>query len=158
MKFSTQEEYGLRCLIQVAKGSPECPVSILEISQAEGLTSTNVAKILHILKNEGFIEGLRGQSGGYILSRPAESIRVSDILNALGGNLYDESFCGKFAGSMAICAHDSSCTVRGLWQRIQNAVTESIGEMSLADLLGGASFKPKPGMKPLAQLGREGKG
>lgn len=156
MKFSTQEEYGLRCLIQVAKGSAENPVSILEISQAEGLTSTNVAKILHILKNEGFIEGLRGQSGGYILASPAKSISVKAVLDVLGGNLYDESFCGKFAGSMPVCAHDSGCTVRSLWQRIQNAVTECIGDMSLADLMGGRQFQPKTKLKPLAQIGKEG--
>ena len=157
MKFSTQEEYGLRCLIQIATGTVAKPMTILEISQREGLTSTNVAKILHMLKNEGFIEGLRGQSGGYVLSRSPESIKVKEILDALGGNLYDDSFCERHAGSKAICAHDSGCSVRSLWQRIQEAVNDAIGDMNLADLMGTSRFQVKEGMVSLIQAEKVGR-
>ena len=70
MKFSTQEEYGLRCLLQIARKGPGGSVTIPEVSRLEGLSQTNVAKMLMILRKEGFIVSTRGQSGGYAISRP----------------------------------------------------------------------------------------
>ncbi|ARU39689.1 hypothetical protein CCB80_00435 [Armatimonadetes bacterium Uphvl-Ar1] len=63
MKFSAQEEYGLRCLIALARKGVGQSMTIPEISDQEGLTSSHVAKILAILRRSGFVASTRGQSG-----------------------------------------------------------------------------------------------
>ena len=98
MKFSAQEEYGLRCLIQIARKGPKESMTIPEISKLEGLTSTHAAKLMMILRKEGFITSVRGQSGGYSLARSPQEIKISDVLHSLGGKLYDDEFCGKQIG------------------------------------------------------------
>ncbi len=53
MKFSTQEEYGLRLLLRIGKDNSDNGMTIPELSELEGLSEANVAKILRILKARG---------------------------------------------------------------------------------------------------------
>jgi Rrf2 family protein len=133
MKFSAQEEYGLRCLLQLARSGES--MTIPEISKVEGMSSTHVAKLLMILRKEGFIVSTRGQSGGYMLARKPEEIVVGQVLEALGGKLYDGDFCNRHAGQLSICTHAVDCSVRSLWQVVQTAVDNVVNRLTLADLL-----------------------
>src|SRR2546423_4611370 len=83
VKFSTQEEYGLRCLIQIAKQGPDGSLTIQEIGRRAGLTTPHVAKLLMILRKSGFITSTRGQSGGYTIACQPATVLVGDILAAL---------------------------------------------------------------------------
>jgi Rrf2 family transcriptional regulator, iron-sulfur cluster assembly transcription factor len=135
MKLSTQEEYGLRCLLRLGR-RPDASLTIPEISQAEGLSTHNAAKILRILRRSGFIASERGQHGGYSLARPPRDIIVGEVLSILGGRLYDPSFCNNFSGADEVCQHSSiDCSVRSLWMRLQEAVDEVISQTTLQDLL-----------------------
>jgi Rrf2 family protein len=135
VKFSAQEEYGLRCLIQIAQKGPGGSVTIPEMGRMEGLSATHVAKLLMILRKEGFIASTRGQTGGYALARSADKILVGDVLAALGGRLYDEEFCGKHTGQLGICRHSVDCGVRSLWNTIQDSVDKVLEGLTLADLM-----------------------
>jgi Rrf2 family protein len=136
MKFSAQEEYGLRCLIQIARLESDDSMTILEISRREGLTQTHVAKLMMILRKGGFIKSTRGQTGGYTLARSATEIVLGDVLTALGGKLYDAEFCVKHSGYNSICTHDIDCCVRSVWQVVQTAVDNVVYKITLADLMG----------------------
>jgi Rrf2 family protein len=133
MKFSAQEEYGLRCLLQLARSGVS--MTIPEISKVEGMSTTHVAKLLMILRKEGFIVSTRGQAGGYVLAKLPQEIIVGEVLAALGGKLYDGDFCGRHAGQLSICTHAVDCSVRSLWQVVQTAVDNVVNRMTLADLL-----------------------
>jgi Rrf2 family protein len=133
MKFSAQEEYGLRCMLQIARSADS--MTIPEISKVEGLSSTHVAKLLMILRKEGFIISTRGQSGGYQLERPPDQIVVGELLAALGGKLYDGEFCNRHSGQLSICTHAVDCSVRSLWQVVQTSVDNVLDSITLADLL-----------------------
>ena len=135
MKFSTQEEYGLRCLLQVAREKADKGLTIPEISKAEGITTHNTAKILRALRLGGFLASSRGQIGGYTLSRPADEILVKDVLDSLGGKLFDDEFCNDHSGSQNICTHSVDCSIRSLWQMLQGAVDGVLKNMTIKDLV-----------------------
>ncbi len=136
MKFSAQEEYGLRCLIRIAKYYHiEKSLTIPEISAAEGISQHNAGKILRALRIGGFLESERGQIGGYTLSRPPDKIFIKDILTVLGGRLYDDTFCKSHKGVVDLCTNSIDCSVRSLWRIIQDAIDSSIENMTLLDLL-----------------------
>ncbi|HWA07380.1 MAG TPA: Rrf2 family transcriptional regulator [Ignavibacteria bacterium] len=137
MKFSTQEEYGLRCLLRVAGEKCEKGMTIPEISKAEGITTHNTAKILRALRLGGFLASSRGQIGGYTLSRPADEILIKDVLDFLGGKLFDAEFCNDHSGSDSICTHSVDCSIRSLWQMLQNAVDGVLKDMTIKDLVSG---------------------
>jgi Rrf2 family protein len=142
MKFSSQEEYGLRCLLQIARLGTEGSLTIPEISRIEGLSQTHVAKLLMILRKEGIITSTRGQSGGYSIARDPAEISVREVLEALGGRLYDAEFCGRHAGQLDVCKHSVDCSLKSLWQVIQGAVDNVVSSISLADLIAESQSAP----------------
>ena len=141
MKFSAQEEYGLRCLLRIAKFyAVSKSLTIPEISRAEGITEHNAGKILRVLRLGGLLESSRGQIGGYTLTRPPEEIMVGDILKVLGGRLFDDSFCNTHSGIADICTNSIDCSVRSLWRLIQDSVDSIVAKMTLKDLMGNEKF------------------
>lgn len=134
MKFSSQEEYGLRCLLEIGKLGPNGSMTIPDISRAEGLTQPYVAKLLSILRKGGFVNSSRGHAGGYSLARPAEEIVIGDVLAALGGKLYDPGFCDRQMNGQE-CSRAVACSLRGLWNDIQDAVDGVVNSITLADIL-----------------------
>ena len=135
MKFSSQEEYGLRCLLRIARDPTPKGLTIPEISKAEGMTIHNAAKLLRLLRIGGFISSSRGQIGGYTLSRPADKIMLKDVLDVLGGRLFDKEFCEHHKGVVDTCTNSIDCSVRSLWQTIQNTVDDVLNNISIKDLL-----------------------
>lgn len=142
MKFSAQEEYGLRCLLQIARLGPDGSLTIPEIAKNEGLSTTHVAKLLMILRRDGFLVSTRGQQGGYALARPADKTYVGDVLASLGGRLYDDGFCARHGGDDEACRHQVDCSVRSLWQSIQSAVDGIVATLTLQNLLDDKDVAP----------------
>lgn len=137
MKLSAQEEYGLRCLLHLARCGNHESLTIPEISRAEGLSIPNVAKLMRILRIGGLVQSARGQSGGYTLARPADQISVATVLDLLGGPLYGPAFCDRHSGREKNCTHASDCSLRIVWNTVQMVLAEVLGKTSLADLLCG---------------------
>ena len=133
MKLSSQEEYGLRCLLQVARRNES--LTIAELSRLEGISSPNVAKILRVLRRGGFLKATRGQAGGYTLARPADQIAVGDVLAVLGGRLFDSTFCDTHAGVTSLCTHLRDCSIRPVLRTIQNAIDDVLGQLTLQSLI-----------------------
>jgi Rrf2 family protein len=137
MKLSSQEEYGLRCLLQVARHDPEGSVTIPEIARIEGLSIPHVAKLMRSLRRGGFVKSVRGQAGGYKLARTPDQINIGEVLAWLGGRLFEPSFCSMHAGMAQLCTHSVECSIRSLWQSVQHVVDQMLGKVTLCDLLGG---------------------
>jgi Rrf2 family protein len=139
MKLSSQEEYGLRCLLQLARAGAGAALTISEMSEREGISSPNVAKIMRILRRAGLVRSTRGKSGGYHLARPASEVRALDVLAALGGRLFDPGFCDRHSGVEAHCLNTRDCSIRPVLRGLQDAVDQVLGELTLASLLASES-------------------
>ncbi len=137
MKVSAQEEYGLRCLMQMARTGAGRSVSISEISRAEGLSAPNVAKLMRILRLGGLVRSVRGQAGGYTLARPAEDIMLDEVLQVLGDPLFGPDFCQQHIGTAKACIHTGDCSMRPVWKQLQRLVNEVLARTSLQDMLRG---------------------
>lgn len=136
MKLSSHEEYGLRCLLQVARHGVSGNATIPEISRREGISPAYVGKLMRILRQGGFVRSVRGKTGGYTLSLPPERIRVGDALTLLGGRIYQDDFCRRHSGSEPTCAHSTECTIRCLWRSVQGAIDGVLRVTTIHDLLG----------------------
>jgi Rrf2 family protein len=135
MKLSAQEEYGLRCLLRLADAGEDESLTIPEIARAEALSIAYVAKLMRILRQGKFVKSARGQSGGYTIARAPETIPVGEVLSALGGRLFEPSFCDQFPGLKRRCTHSIDCSIRSLWRAVQGAVDAVLTGISLKDLL-----------------------
>lgn len=134
MKISAQEEYGLRILLRIANCRDEEGMSIPQLSEAEGLSTHYVAKLTRVLRMAGFIKSTPGNKGGYLLALPAQEIGINNVIKALGGALFDKSFCETHAGAVNLCTHSVDCSARSLWQLVQFTVDQLLDKITLFDL------------------------
>jgi len=134
MKITAQDEYGLRILVRIAKCKENTGLSIPQLSEAEGLSQPNVSKLTRMLRMKGLINSTKGHVGGYVLARPAADITVNDVLNALGGRLFDETFCASHAGVLKLCTSSVDCSIRSLWSMVQSTIDLLLDKITLADL------------------------
>jgi Rrf2 family protein len=135
MRFTANEEYGIRCLLRLGRRGPEGSLTIPEISRAEGISMPYVAKIMRLLRRGGFVQSTRGKSGGYCLARPADHILIGDLLTLLGGRLFEPDFCDRHAGLENVCSNSVDCSIRSLWRAVQLVVDHVLSRITLGDLL-----------------------
>jgi Rrf2 family protein len=152
MKITAQEEYGIRILLIIANSRKPDGVTISQLSESEGLSQHYTAKLCRILRMAGFIKSTRGKDGGYFLAYPAGDININNVLNSLGGRLYSEDFCKNHAGQLKNCCHSCACSVRSLWQLIQEAVDNILNRYSLQDLINSENGKPLSNIPDIRQL------
>lgn len=135
MKMSSAEEYGLRCLLQVAQRPGTEPVGISEIAAAEGLSPEYTAKLMRILRRGGLLKSFRGAKGGYLLSRPAQEISVWEALTILDGPLIPDGYCTIHSGKLPRCVHKTECSLRVLLQWISIDLERTLRNVYLTDLI-----------------------
>jgi len=151
MKLSSQEEYGLRCLLHIARQGEGGSLTIPQISQAEGISEFYTAKLLRLLRRGGLVSSVRGQSGGYKLSRHPEQIVVGEVLGLLGGRLFDPAFCDAHAGVEKVCTHTVDCSIRSLWHAVQIVVDHVLYRTTLKELIANEQ-EMSSWVNPLIQL------
>lgn len=84
MRVTAMQEYGLRCMLQIASHKVGVPLPVREIAKRERLTPVYVEKILVNLRKAGLVKSLRGVHGGYVISLSPKDISVAAVLSALG--------------------------------------------------------------------------
>jgi Rrf2 family protein len=142
MRLSAQEEYGLRCLLQVARSVDPEPIQITEVARREGLSPEYTAKLLRVLRQGGLIRSVRGAGGGYMLARPADEISVYQAIEVLGGAMFDDGFCGTHSGRGDVCVHSTACSIRSLWRWVGTTLETVLDDISLANLARGQVTMP----------------
>jgi Rrf2 family iron-sulfur cluster assembly transcriptional regulator len=134
MHLSAQEEYGLRCMLQVARSGGKEPLSIPEVAEAEGLSAEYAAKLLRTLRQGGLLTSSRGAGGGYRLARAAHEITAWDVIDVLGGNFFPDTFCDAHPGQRHDCVRSTDCSVRALWRKLASTVKVLLRSVTLADM------------------------
>ena len=135
MKITAQEEYGLRCLLQLARAPQGQLVSVKEIAAKEGLSSANAEKLLRLLAKAGLVHSVRGTKGGYLLNRPATSISLGEVVRALGKMESTEHICTSYTGQKDACVHFSDCGIRSVWSGLTTYIQSFLDQTTLASLL-----------------------
>ena len=136
MKISAHEEYGLRCLVQLARAEVDAEsLTLNQIADREGLSVANAGKLMWVLVKAGLVQSQRGANGGYTLARPASDIRLSEVIRILDEDTVDR-FCQTHAGVLDACIHTSDCGIRPVIVGLHEIVQNALSEITLAELIG----------------------
>jgi Rrf2 family protein len=126
-------------MLQMAKKGLQGNTTIVELAQKEALTSAYVAKIMTILRKSGLIQSIRGQSGGYQLSRAPQEINVHEVMEAMSGKFFKhEDYCDTPsvpASDHLGCIHNMDCAIRSLWMGLDMSVSSYLRRCKLSDLV-----------------------
>jgi len=135
MKITALEEYGLRCMVQLARDASDSPMTGAQVAEQEGLTSDYAGKLLNLLSQQDLVQSVRGRNGGFVLARPASEITVADIVRALSNDIFDSEYCERHGGAESVCVHESSCALRPVWTTVSEMITFTLESITLLDLL-----------------------
>ena len=136
MKISAQEEYGLRCLLQLARAETIGEsLTLSHLARLEGISSANAGKLMWILSKAGLVQSTRGTKGGYTLSRPASEIHLNQVIRVLEGEPA-ESHCKSYAGVLDACVHTGDCGIRPVIVELHQIVDNALADITLSQLLG----------------------
>jgi len=137
MRVTAMQEYGLRCMVQLAAHKKPEPLAVREIARREKLTPVYVEKILVNLRRAGLVKSLRGVNGGYIMAKPIGDVSVAAVLSALGQVDLGSNLCNRFTGDSAACVHSGDCGIRPIWGLLTRYIYGFLEQVSLEQLLHG---------------------
>ncbi len=135
MKISAQEEYGLRCLVQLATLRKDESLTLTQLAEREGISTANAGKLMWILNRAGLVQSTRGTKGGYSLARPANEIHLNDVIKILDEDVI-EHHCQSYTGVLDVCVHTGDCGIRPVIVGLHEIVQNALANITLAQLVG----------------------
>jgi len=130
IRLNRLTDYGVVLMVQLAR-EDRAVHTAAHLATANGVPQPTAAKLLKLLAHSGLIQSQRGASGGYTLSRPAESITVAEIVAALEGPI---ALAACVEGSLEHCEVEAQCPMRGNWNRVNQAIHKALSEVTLAEM------------------------
>ena len=132
MILGTKTRYAVMAMVELAGHAPGVPVALATLADAQEITVPYLEQIFAKLKKAGLVQSVRGPGGGYVLAKPAEQLRISDIVHAV-----DESIqmtrCNKHetGGCMSTKAR---CLTHDLWSGLEEQIENYLHGFTLADV------------------------
>ena len=134
MRITTWAEYGLICSLHLARRAGEGPITGRDIAARERLPGDYVEQILLRLRRAGIVSSVRGARGGYRLARPSEEISVRDVIAASELTTF-ELHCVSHPVESERCSESHGCSIRPVWQMLQQKIDDVLESVLLSDLL-----------------------
>lgn len=138
VRLSNLADYAVVVMCQMAV-SDEARPSAANIAAATTIPLPTVAKLMGTLSRAGLLLSYRGISGGFCLARPAESISVGEIVEAVDGPIALTHCTDPAPGQ---CVRESICSIKPHWQIINRTIRDALSTVSLADLVQGTVQLP----------------
>ena len=125
MKLSSTARYGLKAMSDLCMHSQNFePVSVSDIAIRQKIPVNYLEQLF-----SGLLESVRGAQGGYFLSKPANEITVTEILEALG-----EPFVFGACQTDKGCENSPTCPTFILWRKVKGSVDEILNTTTLEDI------------------------
>jgi len=141
--LSVTAQYALRAIVYIAAQDGKRPVLAKEIAAHTGVPTHYLSRILRDTVRAGLLESTRGVGGGFRLSRPANRIRLHEVL-APFDDILDRSRCPF---GQPRCNDDHPCGFHRHWKPIRIAYCNMLENITL-DRVGPeglAASKRRPG-------------
>jgi Rrf2 family protein len=108
------------------------PVSARQMAESLQVSYDHLAKVLQRLTKAGLVRATRGPTGGFVLAKPAQRIRLLDLYQAIDG---------KFTVSRCLFGRKScpggTCIMGDLLDTLNHQVREHLAGRRLSDFVPG---------------------
>lgn len=140
MKLSTRGRYGTRALLDLALHQGQGRILLKDIAQRQQISLRYLEHLIAPLIAGGMVRSTRGAKGGVLLSRPAENIKLSEVVQLLEGSVAPVA-CINNPG---VCDRSGSCATRDIWGEMKQAIDEVLESTTLQDLVERQKRKEQP--------------
>lgn len=126
--LSRKTGYGILALGCV-EANPKERVLTKDIAACTGIPLPFLSQILHALRQAGLVLSKRGSRGGVALARPAQTISLLDVVEALDGpNWFPPCLLG-----LDDCFDLSACPTDEFWTKERGRIEAELRRLTIAD-------------------------
>jgi Rrf2 family protein len=146
--YGAGAEYALHSLLILA--TADAPISVVDLARFQQLPERYLAKVFTRMKDAQLVMGTEGIAGGFALARPAEDIRVVEVLDAVDpdrklfacGEIRGN--CALFAGEPPAWATTGSCRIDLFMTEAERTLRDFLASKTIADLVCELGCKAPP--------------
>ena len=133
MKLSTKGRYAVMAIADLARQSDGRPLALADIADRQHISLSYLEQLFGKLRRGAQVKSVRGPGGGYMLARPVDEMRVSDIILAVDETI-KATRCTP--GSPSGCQPDRSrCLTHDLWEELGNQIHLFLSSVTLGDII-----------------------
>jgi len=120
--------------LELAENYGNGPLRLKIIAQRQEISVKYLEQLMTVLRSAGFVRGIRGSKGGYLLAKAPGKIRISDVFRCLEGAVVTV----ECVENESYCARTNDCIARQVWIEVQKAVTGVLQSITLQNLVDSA--------------------
>ena len=133
MKLTSKGRYAVMAMADLALFKDNGPTSLTDISLRQNISLPYLEQIFIKLKNKNLVKSTRGAKGGYVLEKPANDIKISNIISAVDEEVKMLN-CKK--ESKKGCNNKSTkCITHNLWDQLDQHINNFFEKVKLQDLI-----------------------
>lgn len=134
MRMTTKGRYAVMAMADLAAYAKDQPIALGGVAERQNISLSYLEQLFGRLRRGGLVKSMRGPGGGYMLSRSACDIRISDIILAVDEQI-QTCRCVQ-EGLPAGCQLDQSrCLTHDLWEELANQIHLFLNRLTLADVV-----------------------
>ena len=129
--ISTKGRYAVRVIVDLSESNPNQYTSMKEIAVRQELSVKYLERIIPALTKAGLVEGAKGKTGGYKLSKSPKEITVGEILRLTEKDMAPVACLSKRA---VPCPRRQKCKTISMWESYQKLTNQFFDNITIADL------------------------
>ena len=133
MKLTSKSRYAVMALVDLARFDNINPVSLRDISLRQNISLDYLEQIFFKLKKNQIVKSVRGNQGGYILSKNPNDIKLTNIFQAVDEKI--KTVQCKKDSKRGCNGRATKCITHNLWDELENHINSFFEQKSLKDLM-----------------------
>ena len=133
MKLTSKGRYAVMAMADLAKINADRPTNLTEISFRQGISISFLEQIFLKLKKNNLVKSSRGPSGGYLLTRSPDEIKLSSIIGAVDERV--KTLGCKRESKKGCNGKSIKCITHNLWDDLETHINEFFEKNTLMDII-----------------------
>jgi Rrf2 family iron-sulfur cluster assembly transcriptional regulator len=133
MKLTSKGRNAVMAMADLAKNDINKPINLTEISLRQGISISFLEQIFLKLKKNNLVKSLRGPSGGYLLTRSPEEIKLLSIIEAVDEKV--KTMGCKKESKKGCNGKSIKCITHNLWDDLEMLINNFFEKNTLKDII-----------------------
>jgi Rrf2 family iron-sulfur cluster assembly transcriptional regulator len=133
MKLTSKGRNAVMAMADLAKNDISKPINLTEISLRQGISISFLEQIFLKLKKNNLVKSSRGPSGGYLLTRSPEEIKLLSIIEAVDEKV--KTMGCKKESKKGCNGKSIKCITHNLWDDLEMLINNFFEKNTLKDII-----------------------
>tara|TARA_Y100000590_G_scaffold459215_1_gene615734 strand:- start:806 stop:1246 length:441 start_codon:yes stop_codon:yes gene_type:complete len=133
MQLTSRGRYAVMAMADLAKNNAKKPTNLAEISLRQGISLSYLEQLFLKLRKNNLVQSARGPSGGYILTKPPEKIKLLSIISAVDEKI--KTVKCKKESKKGCNGKSIKCITHNLWDDLETHINKFFEENTLHDII-----------------------